>query len=151
MVYLCEISQHFVAKFREILRNNSSEISQNFAKYFKRNFAEFREINFYFRIDFVFCEIEKVPFVSTLEQRRLDENRSDKTIIRTCFVFGAISSEKSAFGDKSFGDLTVYRKYFYMTHPHRSTTILIRCFEKRFMSLKRLRPIHLTVQLIILF
>jgi hypothetical protein len=30
------------------------------------SFAKFREINFYFRINFVFREIEKVPFVSTL-------------------------------------------------------------------------------------
>jgi hypothetical protein len=45
------------------------EIPRNFAKLFVRNFAIFREINLNFAQNFVFREIEKSTFVSTLVLR----------------------------------------------------------------------------------
>jgi hypothetical protein len=56
MVKLCEISQHFLAKFCEIIH------------------SKFRKINFHFRINFVFREIEKTPFVSTLVSSNLAQH-----------------------------------------------------------------------------
>jgi hypothetical protein len=47
------------AKFRNIFL-------PNFAKFREIIHTKFRKINFYFRINFVFREIEKAPFVSTL-------------------------------------------------------------------------------------
>jgi hypothetical protein len=52
-------SWYSFAKFREIFLRNS-------AKFREIIYTKFREINFYFRINFVFREIEKGPFVSTL-------------------------------------------------------------------------------------
>jgi hypothetical protein len=54
----CEISRNFSAKFREIIFAKFQEIS--------RNFAKFREINCNFVQNFVFRDIKKSTFVSTL-------------------------------------------------------------------------------------
>jgi hypothetical protein len=56
-------SSYRFAKFREILLRNS-------AKFRKINYTKFREINFYFRIYFVFRESKKATFVFTLMLRQ---------------------------------------------------------------------------------
>jgi hypothetical protein len=52
-------SWYSFTKFRDIFL-------RNFAKFREIIPTKFREINFYFRINFVFREIKKGPFVSTL-------------------------------------------------------------------------------------
>jgi hypothetical protein len=53
----------FLTIFREIFLRNS-------AKFREIIYTKFREINFYFRINFAFREIKKGPFVSTLGSTR---------------------------------------------------------------------------------